>query len=254
MRGYGWTRDVPDIRDHHYIVPAEFGERLPNRVDLREECPSVYDQGHLQSCTANAIAAAIQFVRRKEGLQPAFEPSRLFVYYNARALRGSVRCDNGSQIRDGVKSVVAKGVCPEHDWPYHPSQFDVTPPPGSYRAAAEHRAIRYQRIQRDPDLVAMKACLASGYPFVFGMAIYEDFESAKVERSGAARLPTAGEHHVGHGHAVLAVGYDDGDRRFMVRNSWGPEWGKHGYFTLPFEYLAEPGLSDDFWTIRAVTD
>ena len=246
-------RDVPDLRDHHYVPPAELTETLPHRINLRQEFPPAYDQRSLQSCTANAIAAAMQFVRQKEGLEPAFEPSRLFIYYNARSLRGNVRCDNGSQIRDGIKTVAAKGVCPERCWPYHSSQFDVTPSPACYRAAAEHRAIRYQRIRREPDLVAMKACLASGYPFVFGMAVYEDFESAKVERSGAARFPTPGEHHVG-AHAVLAVGYDDADRRFSVRNSWGPEWGKQGYFTLPYEYLTEPGLSDDFWTIRSVTE
>jgi len=51
---------------------------------------------------------------------------------------------------------------------------------------------------------------------------------------------------------VLAVGYDDTAERFIVRNSWGPRWGQRGYFTLPFKYLLEPGLSDDFWTVRMV--
>ncbi len=55
------------------------------------------------------------------------------------------------------------------------------------------------------------------------------------------------------GHAVLAVGYDDGEQRFIVRNSWGPKWGMQGYFTLPYSYLTEPNLSDDFWSIRLVS-
>jgi C1A family cysteine protease len=54
------------------------------------------------------------------------------------------------------------------------------------------------------------------------------------------------------GHAVLAVGYDDSAECFIVRNSWGSGWGKKGYFTMPYSYLLEQNLSDDFWTIRTV--
>jgi len=52
------------------------------------------------------------------------------------------------------------------------------------------------------------------------------------------------------GHAVLAIGYDDKERRFLARNSWGEGWGIKGYFTLPYNYLANRNLSDDLWTIR----
>jgi C1A family cysteine protease len=55
------------------------------------------------------------------------------------------------------------------------------------------------------------------------------------------------------GHAVLAVGYDDAQRRFIVRNSWGRKWGMRGYFTLPYDYFTNHHLSQDFWTIRVVT-
>ena len=249
-RGYGWVSDLPDHRDYPYVVPAELRRRLPRHLDLRAACPPAYDQGQLQSCTANATAAAIQFVRRKVGLGPDFPPSRLFIYYNARAIQGHVRCDNGSQIRNGVKGVARLGVCAEDLWPYRFPRFVIKPSPRYYRAARSHRAIEYQRIRRDPDLNALRACLASGYPFIFGMAVYEDFEGAEVQRTGMARMPRRGERHVGHGHAVLAVGYDDTAERFIVRNSWGPRWGQRGYFTLPFKYLLEPGLSDDFWTVR----
>jgi C1A family cysteine protease len=46
------------------------------------------------------------------------------------------------------------------------------------------------------------------------------------------------------------VGYDDGARRFTVRNSWGAGWGLHGYFTIPYDYLGNANLADDMWTIR----
>jgi C1A family cysteine protease len=98
----------------------------------------------------------------------------------------------------------------------------------------------------------MKGCLASGYPFVFGFTVYQSFESQEVAQTGHASMPLSGEQAVG-GHAVVAVGYDDSQNWFVVRNSWGTSWGMKGYFTLPYSYLLNANLSDDFWTIRVVS-
>jgi C1A family cysteine protease len=64
-------------------------------------------------------------------------------------------------------------------------------------------------------------------------------------------MPHLGERAVG-GHAVVAVGYNEARQWFTVRNSWGTGWGINGYFTMPYAYLLQPGLSQDFWTIRLV--
>ena len=95
----------------------------------------------------------------------------------------------------------------------------------------------------------MRACLAQGFPFVFGFTVYESFESQQVAQTGVVPLPQPGERVAG-GHAVLAVGYNDAERRFIVRNSWGARWGMQGYFTMPYDYLANRNLADDMWTIR----
>ena len=99
--------------------------------------------------------------------------------------------------------------------------------------------------------IRCKGCLASGYPFVFGFSVYASFESAAVATTGHAPMPKPKEALLG-GHAVGAVGYDDAKQWFIARNSWGPKWGLAGYFTLPYEYLLDENLSDDFWTIRLV--
>ena len=64
-------------------------------------------------------------------------------------------------------------------------------------------------------------------------------------------MPAVTEQLVG-GHAVMAVGYDDSQGRFIVRNSWGDGWGMGGYFTFPYAYMTQRSLSSDFWTIRLV--
>jgi C1A family cysteine protease len=245
---YGWIPDLPDHRDHIYGAPLPVLATLPPSVDLRADCPKVYDQGQLGSCTANAIAAAFEFDLAKQAFAD-FMPSRLFIYYNERRIEGTVNSDSGAMIRDGIKSVSKQGVCAEDAWPYDIAKFAATPDPKAYTQARTHRVLSYQRIPQV--LNQMRGCLAHGYPFVFGFQVYESFESAEVARTGAASLPAADEQPLG-GHAVLCVGYDDASARFVVRNSWGTEWGMDGYFTLPYTYLTERSLSSDFWAIIQV--
>jgi C1A family cysteine protease len=259
---YGWIPDLPDARDHMFSAAPAVIANLPARVDLREKCPKVYDQGRIGSCTANAIVAAFQFCLGKQGMQD-FLPSRLFVYYNERVITGTVLVDSGAHLRDGIKTVAKLGVCEEMDWAYDDTPADPRsglfplgsraaskPPERCYRAARTNLVAAYRRLPRS--LAQYRGCLAAGYPFVFGFSVYASFESAEVRATGTVPMPQPAETLVG-GHAVLAVGYDDETGRFIVRNSWGDDWGDRGYFTLPYRYLTDRGLASDFWTINIVT-
>ena len=242
IKPYGWLPDIPDKRDFLYraIKPRI---KLPPRVDLRESCSQVEDQSELGSCTANALSGNIEYLDNLPDLKYT-DVSRLFIYYNERVLEGTEDYDSGASLRDGIKTLKKTGYCWEKTWPYRITLFDQRPPPRCYKEAKNHRIQSYYRIH---NLREMLVCLSQGYPFVFGFTVYESFESAAVRRTGVANLPKKGERALG-GHAVMAVGYNQKEKRFLARNSWGKKWGQDGYFTLPFEYME--ALSADFWTIR----
>lgn len=249
---YGWLPDVPDRRDFRGLrltVPR----KLPDVVDLRKQYSliPIFNQGNLGSCTANAISAAYMadYVLQY-GPSPGklIIPSRLFIYYNERDMEGSVRYDSGAYIRDGIKSLNKLGVCGENLWPYSPTRFRNKPSATCYKDALNHQVVSYDRLDNG-QLSTLMGCLALGKPFVFGFAVYESFE--EVGRNGLYNPKFQSEKLIG-GHAVCAFGYDVKTRKFLVRNSWGKNWGDGGYFYMNFDEISDYNICDDFWVMNVI--
>ena len=247
---YGWRKDKADIRDKTHTSKPPFGLHYVKKYDLLKFCPDVYEQGKLGSCTANAIAAAYEFDEIKQKEDNIFSPSRLFIYYNERSMEDTVDSDSGAEIRDGIKSINVKGVCSESQWPYNISKFTDKPPEQCYKDAVKHKSLLYRRI--DQSLMQLKSALFAGFPVVFGFFVFESFESQSVVDSGMMPIPEPTEKILG-GHAVLAVGFDDDKKCFLVRNSWGKSWGDNGYFYMPYDFITNSKYASDFWTVRSVT-
>jgi C1A family cysteine protease len=248
VKRYGWKPQLPDHRDLKLSWTIPITAPLPPLTDLRGGCPPVYDQGDLGSCTANAIAGAFEFELLRSKMLDIM-PSRLFIYYNERVIEGDTQQDNGAQIRDGMKSIATQGVCGELDWPYDITKFAWTPTIQCYQFALLNKSIQYLSLSQDAN--DLKRCLSEGFPFVFGFTVYESFESHLVAQCGFLPMPSTNEQVIG-GHAVICVGYDDSKQAFLVRNSWGSGWGLGGYFWMPYDYMTNGDLADDFWTIRSV--
>ena len=250
-RKFGWIPDKPDHRDERFAFSPQAPIVLPPSVDLRTSgfCPPVLDQRNIGSCVAFAIANADLFCQQKQGYKDSFLPSRLFIYYNTRVIEDTVDFDSGAMIRDGFKSIAKEGVCPAKMWPYYNSLLFKKPFQKCYDIGGLHQAITYSSVRQELDY--LKSCLAEGYPFVFGFAVYESFMSEETSKTGIVKMPWWFEKDFG-GHAVGCYGYDDSRKVFIVQNSWSIKWGDNGFFYMPYSYVANSSLSSDFWTVRFV--
>jgi C1A family cysteine protease len=246
----GAYRPSPKNSDQARYTAQRFSKKeLPIRVDLRHHMTPVEAQGEIGSCTANAMAGAYEYLAKRT-LGEAGDVSRLFIYYNARALDDETDQDEGTTILNCIKVLQEMGTCPEPVWPYDPESVFEEPHGEAYEAALNFRLEEAERIA--VDLYAMKHCLAEGYPFAFGLPLFESFM-----REGNKGIPMPKpdqEEYIG-GHAMLCVGYSEAQKVFVVRNSWGEDWGDLGYCYVPYDYLANPEFNDgDCWVVRSVTD
>jgi len=219
------------------------GANLPPKVDLRSKCPPVYDQGSLGSCVAQALCSAFGYN------DPKHDPSRLFLYYNCRAIQGDIDYDNGSTISTGIQAMLNYGLCKESSWPYNISKFTHQPPKNCYVEAKRHEIISYEHVAQTKD--SIKSCLASGHLITLGILVFPGLDSAEAAKTGIVPMPKENDPILG-GHAVVCVGYDDSKQVWIMRNSWGTDWGDKGYFYLPYPYLTEPYLASDMWKITKV--
>lgn len=262
-RKYLLIPDAEDSRDFMFTAPLPQVGNLPSSMDLRENCPVVYDQGSEGSCTSHAgCACRTMLTGNKE-----IDLSRAFLYYQERVLEGTADQDSGASMRSICKATQKFGICPTEDMPYIPGEYQTPPSEQAVSNAKEYTITDYKRVN---GIDQVKAAVAlRSQPVLIGMPVYESMESTETAQTGILPMPGPNEKKLGN-HAVLVVGYSDqmtqkrkcifqwfldlfnrsqpSSGYFIVRNSWGESWGDKGYFRMPYEYFNKYAF--DFWIME----
>lgn len=248
-RGLGFRPDLPDIRDLTFEAGGIIKRKkvLPAAVDLREhvDMPPIYNQGTLGSCTAQSVGALCDF---EYGKDFHYRPSTLFLYYVTRSLEGTVDVDAGATIRNTIKAANEFGVATEKFWPYEIGKFAEQPSKTVYEIASNHQALEYRKVRQRLD--DLRECISQDNLIAFGFCVYEGLYKI-TKNKPVIELPDYSQELQG-GHAVVIVGYDDNEEHFIIRNSWGSSWGLNGYFYMPYNFILNPQLAMDFWSISLV--
>jgi hypothetical protein len=162
---------------------------------------------------------------------------------------GTVNYDSGAYIRDGIKVTNKQGAPLERLWPYNIKQFRNKPAVAAIQDALNRKVLRYERVNNHEGCLD---AINNGFPVVIGYLVYQSFMTPVVERTGIMPYPNIRRERLLGGHAVLLVGYDKAKQHYIVRNSWGSNWGDKGYFYMPFRVIQDTRMSSDFWIIQSV--
>jgi C1A family cysteine protease len=277
IKGLGYLRDYRSLKDYYPDNPKVKKEiekvpklnttlskielSAPKNIDRRTQFTPIRDQGSLGSCTAFSTSGLVEYFE-KNAFGSYTLPSTRFIYKATRNLLGW-KGDTGAFMKSAMGSIALFGSPPEKYWPYDVPKFDLEPTSFCYAFGQNYQAIKYVRldppdISRDQLLVVMKEYIAKGLPSMFGFTCFESLYQSN-DNGGQIPFPIKTENVIG-GHAIVVAGYDDNKKiknvnsntsttgAFLIRNSWGSDWGERGYGWLPYEYFLSHE-ADDVWTL-----
>ena len=224
-----------DIAEPQPLPPAYANIVEQPAVDLRKYCSPVGDQQQTSRCSAFAWTHGTEMSRNllfNESQRLSCNHTMLQFQQmqgDARDFRYAYQGGDGTVGGPEPGEVLVEhGVCRQELWP------DDDPAPRTNPQQLETDA-RNRRLEGAPIPIALedvKKVLSAGCPVQLSMNTGDSF--SKVGRDGlfnAAEAPS-GQHGR---HAMLLVGYTG--NFYIVKNSWGTDWGQQGYCYIPKNVL-----------------
>jgi C1A family cysteine protease len=210
-------------------------------VDLRNYFNNIKNQGQQGSCLAFALTSIYEYILKNNNVNE-IDLSEAFLYYNSRKKVGEENEDNGSRLLYAIDSLAEYGICLERMCQYNENIFNLKPDEDAYEDALQRRVKKALNINGNIDDI--KSALSDGYPVAVSLGIYPSFGGNGL---GFVSLPSEEEiakadSTSNYRHAMVITGYDDDKKFFVVRNSWGTDFGDNGYCYIPYSYITHEKL------------
>ncbi len=232
-------------------VPAK--GKLPSSVRLREGFTPVRNQGPLGSCTIFTMAGIFEYILKNTKVATEVDLSERFLYYNTRVAalaREGKTIDQlsatGTSFFDAIHSLTTDGICKEPLCPYvtNEEEANTRPSDEAYTEAKSRLVVEAKNVELKEDHI--KSALNEGYPVAIAVHLYSDFGN---DKTGFVPMPSEEEiekfnnEGMHSNHAMIICGYSDENKVFVVRNSWGTDFGDHGYCYLPYSYMTDERIA-----------
>ena len=231
--------------DVQFIAPkSSIRANLPSQLDWRNKdgqnwVSPILDQANCGSCVAFASIGVLETQYKISSLLPSFNakfsPQHIFSC-------GGGACNWGWMPENAARYLQRSGAPDEACMPYQSGATGQDVACSASCPDASQRSVKiasYSTPTRgSTDVNAVKQALQNG-PLVTTLTVYADF----MAYAGGVYKHTTGD-YMG-GHAVSIIGYDDSKNAFIIRNSWGEEWGENGFGYVSYD--DESGVGDETW-------
>ena len=261
-----WNKPKGDFKDFEYkeqpldekYTPSPT-LRIKETVDLRHFLPEVRNQNDLGSCTSFAVTAMYEGMMARGGIKDPVYMSPGYLFYYSNILKG--RPQGGSNFHDQLEVLGTYGICSEALYTYDPSNPSKKPGSEADQDAGKHRVLKAKQlvlrsdtdkgkeIKQNHALIA--SALSEGYPVGISLKIYDNLGKDGPFILHPSESPKAKEEGY---HAMVIVGYSEENGFYIVRNSWGPDFGDKGYCYIPTSYIDDSDYLDFACIITEITD
>lgn len=221
-----------------------------------EYFPEIIEQGDIDSCVPNCISLVYYYNTFKQKNHINFRISRLFLYYSVRKIYNELSDDTGSRIIDCINILKKTGVPPEFLHPYHEKFLHKKPSESAKKLAKYCKLLGFEQLgKKFTNIISdIKHSLLENNLVICGIKIFENFNNKLTVKTGQVVIPILDEEELIGGHSIVIVGFDDNKKNFIFINSWGKNWGINGVGFIPYDYISNLELADEFFVLTKITN
>ncbi len=234
---------------------------LPAKVDLSEMQTPVKDQGQRGSCAYfTTVALFEQALKQYYPDRRDLNLSEEYLIYANKALDRVSTKDDASSLSANIRSFMQRGFLLEEAMPYTHSWFEKGLPCENYEddknaplfcrshfgpnTEAQKQIIDATKfsfqLSQPASIQAVKTRLAEGAAVTISVPVNQNGwngEAGRVEHNTELEAECKTEPDLCGGHTVLLTGFNEEDKVFYFKNSWGKTWGQNGYGQMPYEFV-----------------